>query len=79
METRCCVLSSISARIFQLCQMFSHYKRIKQMTPPTWSRDLGTIYKPATKYEPDVVSLVLQVPGPSNFVRSLCVLKESHT
>ena len=76
METRCCFLSSISAKIFQICQMSIHFKNLKQMTLSVWSRDLSAIYKPASKRRPD---LVLQVLVPSNFVRSLCAIKKSHT
>ena len=76
METRCCFLSSISVKIFQICQMSMHIKNLKQMTLSVWSRDLSTIYKPASKWRPDIV---LQVSVPSNFVRSLCTIKKSHT
>lgn len=49
MGTRCCIFSSVGSRIFHFCEMFIHNKRIKQMKPPTWSHDPGTIYRPATK------------------------------
>ena len=36
MENRCYIISSISARIFQLCLIYVHNKRMKYMTSPTW-------------------------------------------
>lgn len=76
METRCCFLSSIRAKIFQVCQMSMHIKNLKEMTLSVWSRDLSTIHKPASKWGPD---LVLWVSVPSDFVRSLCAIKKSLT
>ena len=48
------------------------------MTSSWLSRDLATICRPYTKWEPDLVSQVLHAPLPSNFVRHVRVTKGFH-
>ena len=52
----------------KLCHMYWHQEETKQMTLSWVSHDLLTIYRPGTKWGPDLVSLFLQILLTSNFV-----------
>ena len=53
-------------------------KIITQLTSLLVSHDLNTICRRDIKFKPDVTTQVLQVPGPSDSVRCICIIKELH-